>query len=277
MGQRDRRTRALFGSSQEQASGPVRVSPLHARLRHLPARLPADERRARLHAAAGPAADRRLSAAEVGGPLRRREHPHRRPPRISTGRTPCWSAACTSRRRRSTTSAARRTRPARSVAGRPVGVRLPETIRRSTTSDVGETGRRHRRADRPPRPRAARPPEQMRSATNGARRSRSSRPGLRPDPLSPVLPRHRSSPAAAPIAASSATSRRSTAAAAAEDAGAGDRRAGRDARPAGSAGIGLLRRRQLHRQPQGGQGDAAASGRVAEGTAIRCSSPARRR
>ena len=63
-----------------------------------------------------------------------------------------------------------------------------------------------------------------------------------------------------------------------EDAGAGRRRTRRHLLAAQPAGDALLRRRQFHRQPQGRQGDAAASRRVAEAQPLpgRCS-PARRR
>ena len=117
------------------ASGPVRVSALHPGLRHLQPRLPADERRARLHAAAGPAADRRLYAGDVDGPVRRREHRARPSPPTSTGPTWWWSAACTCRRRRSTISPSARMRPARWscwAALRPQP--RPKCIRTSTIS-----------------------------------------------------------------------------------------------------------------------------------------------
>ena len=53
-------------------------------------------------------------------------------------------------------------------------------------------------------------------------------------------------------------------AAAAEDAAADHRRARRHAPAEGASAGGLFRRRQFHRQPQGRQGHAAASGRLAE-------------
>ena len=62
IGTRNRRSRALVGCGQKQAAGVVCLSAVHPGVRHVQSRLPADERRARVHAAAGPAADRGLYA-----------------------------------------------------------------------------------------------------------------------------------------------------------------------------------------------------------------------
>src|ERR1700756_2599546 len=59
------RSGALIGPSQESAPAVVRFSALHPRVRNLQPRLSADERRARVHAAAGPARDRGLYAASL--------------------------------------------------------------------------------------------------------------------------------------------------------------------------------------------------------------------
>ena len=73
----------------------MRVSALRALVRLVRVLLSADRRRPRLHAAAGPAGDRRLRAADLAGPLRRRELAPGHAPRISPGRRWCSSAACT--------------------------------------------------------------------------------------------------------------------------------------------------------------------------------------
>ena len=96
------------------APHPLRVSRLHAVVRHVPARLCADGPGARLHAAAGAPADRRLHAGILAGALHRREHRAGDRGRLRLGRRRAWSAACTSRSRRSRTSAR-----ARHAAGKP--------------------------------------------------------------------------------------------------------------------------------------------------------------
>src|SRR5260370_7886587 len=84
-----RRRRALIGTSQEPAPDIVRFSALHPCVRHVQSCLSFDERRARIHAAAGPAADRGLYAATVASPL----YPRQSPP---TERSPFRSARCRS-------------------------------------------------------------------------------------------------------------------------------------------------------------------------------------
>jgi len=84
-----RRMRALIGSRREQAPGVVRLPALHAGIRYVQSRLSPDEGRARLHAAAGPAADRRLSSAAMAGALHRREHRARNVRRFRMGRHSC--------------------------------------------------------------------------------------------------------------------------------------------------------------------------------------------
>src|SRR5215813_938442 len=57
------RSGARIDPSQESAAAVVRFTALHPRLRHLQPRVSADERGARVYAAAGPAGDRGLYAA----------------------------------------------------------------------------------------------------------------------------------------------------------------------------------------------------------------------
>ena len=156
MGTRGRRSRALLDPSQEQTSGLVRFSALHALVRHLQPRLSADEGRARLHAAAGPAADRRLHAGSVAGPLHRREYPQGDRRRFRVGRRRpgqrhARPGPADPRHRR----ARARGRQGRH-AGRPVGVRLARNVSRHRLSPHRRDGRRHRSADRAASTRASR-------------------------------------------------------------------------------------------------------------------------
>ena len=110
-------------------------------VRHVQPRLSADEGGARLHAAAGPPPDRGLHAGRLAGPLHRREYPqgHRR--RASSGPTSSWSAACTSRRRRSTISPSARTPPAKSsMLGGPSASASPEMYPDIDYLHIGEMG-----------------------------------------------------------------------------------------------------------------------------------------
>ena len=119
----------------------LRVPRLHAVLRHVPARLRAHGPGARLHAAARPAADRRLSARVVAGALHRREHRAARATPTSPGPTSSWSAACTSRRRRSRTSASRAHAAGKvTVLGGPSVSSAPEMYPDFDYLHVGEIG-----------------------------------------------------------------------------------------------------------------------------------------
>ena len=111
----------------------MRVSELRAGLRHIPACLQADVRREGVHAAARAAADRRLHAGRLAGPLRRREHQRGDGCRTSPGPTWCSSPACTSRSSRSATSSAAPRPPARSRCSAGRRSRLARRCIRTTT------------------------------------------------------------------------------------------------------------------------------------------------
>ena len=144
MGSRDRRPRALLGPSQEQASGPVRVSALHSRLRHLQPRLPVDERRARIHAAAGLLLIAAYMPEGVAGPLRRREHPQGERRRVRMGRRRGGQrharAGATGPRHHRARACGRQGRH----AGRPLGLRLARNVSGHRLSPYRRDGRRHR-------------------------------------------------------------------------------------------------------------------------------------
>ena len=253
-------------AGQESASGSVCISALHSGVRHFQPRLSADEGRARVHAAAGPAADRRLYAGKLAGPVHRREHPPgaRRP--ISHGRTWWWSAACTSRPAGPRHHRARACGRQAGHARRAVGVRgSPEMYPDIDYLHIGEMGDATDQIIALLDDSTARPAAPVRFDHQGAVAAAGfPDPGLRshpaqalPDadvavlqrlPLSLRVLRH-----PGPL----------WPAAAAEDAAADHRRTRRHA-PAGASAGGLFRRRQFRRQPQGRQGHAAGSGRMAE-------------
>ena len=123
-------------------------------------------------------------------------------------------------------------------ARRLLGVGLPRALSGFRLSACRRTGRRHRRIVRPARTRCGAPAAADRSDdARAARAQRVSDAGLRAGATRPLSSSAASSsPAAAPINASSATSRRSTGASALQDRRAGHRRARQDAglRPAGA-------------------------------------------
>ncbi len=261
---------ALPGPSQQRASGAVRLSALHPGLRHLQPCLSADARRARVHAAAGPAADRRLHAGTLAGAVRRREHPQgdcgrARLGRRRGGQRHARAGPADPRHRR---ARPRRHKPV--VLGGPSASASPEMYPDIDYLHIGEMG------DATDRIIALSRPERGAAAGADAVRDHGaaaaaglSDPRLRPHPA-PELP-----DADAAVLERLSLSLRVLRhpqplrpAAAAQDAAADHRRARRHACPARASAGGLFRRRQLHRQPQGHQGHAAASGRLAEGARL---------
>ena len=167
------------GSRAPCPAHPLRLSALCAVLRHVPARLSADRRRARVHAAAGHPGRRRLSSRELGGPARRREHPAGHARKNSPGPTRFSSAACMSRNRRSSASPARaRDAGKPSVLGGPSVSACPEEYPEFDYLHIGEIGdatdaliaraRRGRRR-RPRRSAALSPPSACRSPISRSR------------------------------------------------------------------------------------------------------------
>ena len=127
----------------------VCLSALHAGVRHLPARLQADVRRPRVHAAAGPAADRSLHAGELAGPLRRREHRAGDAGRFRLGRRRAGQRHARAGARRSTTSRARAHAAGKVVVlGGPSVSASPEMYPDYRLPAYRRTGRRDRPAHR---------------------------------------------------------------------------------------------------------------------------------
>ena len=138
---RGRRSRALLDPSQEQTPGLVRLSALHALVRDLQPRLPADEGGARLHAAAGPAPDRGLYAGRVAGPLHRREYPQGDRRRIRVGRRRPGQRHARPGASKFTISPSARTRPGKVVMlGGPSASASPEMYPDIDYLHIGEMG-----------------------------------------------------------------------------------------------------------------------------------------
>ena len=204
---------ALSADHLQHAPDSLRIPGLRAVLRHVLPRLPSVRARARVHAAAGPAADCRLYARALAGPLRRREHPAGQRRRFRLGRRRLCQrhahpGAADSRHRPPRQGCRQGDRARRAVgverAGSVPGIRLPPHRR---------DRRRHGPADRPPRRGLrARRPSRCASKPQSACRS----PTFRCRPIissgsTAICSARCNSPAAVPIAASSATSRRCTA------------------------------------------------------------------
>ena len=229
-----------------------------------------------LHAAAGHPGHRRLSAGGMGGAVRRREHPAGERGGFRLGRGRSSSAACTSSATRSWRSAAARAAAGKTtVLGGPSVSGLARALSRFRLSPRRRARRRDRRADRARSTPTRAPPPRTASSTTGERLPLADfplpayelieRPALFPRqrpvferlPVSLRVLRHPGAlrPPAAP-----------------QDAGADPRRARRDARRRDQR-LDLFRRRQLHRQQEGGARAAAASrSRGRKRAAIRCSS-----
>ena len=249
----------------------VRVSDLHAVVRHLPARLQADVPREGVHAAAGAAADRRLHAGELAGPLRRREHQARDAGRFRVGRRRAGHRHAHPGRADPRHPAPRAARPARSRcwAGRR-SRRRPRCIRTSTICTSANWATRPIRSSRARRRRLRRPPQQV-VFTTKERLPLTDFPIPAYDkrPVRPLPARHGAILVGLPVPLRVLRHPGPLRPPAAhEDAAADRRRARFHLRAAEPAGDTLLRRRQFHRQPQGREGDAAASGRMAEAQSL---------
>ena len=151
-------------------------------------------------------------------------------------------------------------------AGRAVGFGVARDVSGFRLPPCRRNGRRDRPDHRALDESARRPPQQFIVHHQGAAAAhRLSDPGLRQGPVRPLSARHGAILVRLPVSLRVLRHPRPLRPPAAHEDAAADRRRARfhllAAEPAGHA---LLRRRQFHRQPQGRQGDAAASRRVAE-------------
>ena len=250
----------------QQASRPVRLPDLHTGLRHLPACLQADVPREGLHAAAGAAADRRLHAGKLAGPLRRREHRAGDRCGLRLGGRRDGHRHAHPGRADPRHPAPRQGRRQGHGAGRAVGVGSARDVPGLRLPSRRRNGRR----DGPDRPRDRREPGP--SAATGRRPDqgpaaahRVSAAGLRQGAVRQLSARHGAVLLRLPVSLRVLRHSGSLRPPAAhEDAAADRRRAGFHFLAAEPADHALLRRRQFHRQSQGRQGDAAASRRMAE-------------
>ena len=276
----DEELSALSGSRKECAPRALRVSRLHAGFRDLRACLCADGRCARLHAAAGAAGHRRLSSARCGRALHRREYRAGESRGFRLGRhrvrqRHACAGAADQRHRRARQGGGQDHRARRIVGVRRArhvsGFRL-SAYRRNRRRD-GRTdcnaGRQHR---------AAAAADSLRDKGAAAAR-RLSAAGLRPraaEALFPCIdPIFQRLPVSLRILRHPGALRPP---AAAEIAGADHPRARRDLAQPNPPTRRLFRRRQFHRQSQGGARNAAAPGRMAEAARLSASSsPAKRR
>ena len=189
--------------------------------------------------------------------------------RLRVGRRRRWSAACTSRRRRFTTSHARAHAAGKVVgAGRAVGVGLARNVSGHRLSPR----RRDRRCHRSARSRASTRASRRRPRRCASRPRSGCRCSDFPIPAYDLIPLDELSDAARLQFSSGCPyllrvlrhPQPLRPPAAAQDAAADHRRARCHAPAEGASAGGLFRRRQFHRQSQGRQGHAAASRRLAE-------------
>ena len=244
----------------------VRFPALHARVRHLQPRISADEGGARLHAAAGPPADRGLYAGRVAGPLHRREHPQGDRRRDWLGRRRPGQRHA--RPAPQIHDIAERAHAAGKVVmlGGPSASASPEMYPDIDYLHIGEMGDATDRLIACLDESVARPPAQVRFETK-------ERLPLQdfPIPAYDLIPLEELSDAHVAVLERVPVSLRVLRhpqplrpAAAAQDRRADHRRARCHAPAEGASAGGLFRRRQFHRQSQGRQGHAAASRRLAE-------------